>query len=204
MNKLFIAVAITISMIWPAGVQASPQGGFGGSSHGSYSGGHGGGYNTGGYSRNYYGSGYHGGYGGRYYGGSHYGYPGYGYYGGGYRGYYGGWGWGLPVAAFATGALLTSAYYSQPYYYDYGSPAYYSEAPVYRTRVVREHRTVAAERSGLELDVQAALRTKGYYTGSLDGIYGPQTADAIRRFQVDNGIAETGKINGDTLKALGL
>ncbi|MEI8342631.1 MAG: peptidoglycan-binding domain-containing protein [Verrucomicrobiota bacterium] len=56
----------------------------------------------------------------------------------------------------------------------------------------------------MELDVQAALRTKGYYTGSLDGIYGPQTADAIRRFQVDNGISMTGKINGDTLKALGL
>jgi hypothetical protein len=143
------------------------------------------------------------GYGGRYYGGWHGG-GGYGCYGGGYHGYYGGWGWALPAAAFATGALLTSAYYSQPYYYS--SPAYYANAPVYHARVIRasSQRTVAVEKSGLDLDVQAALRTKGYYMGPLDGVYGPQTSDAVRRFQVDNGIAMTGKINGDTLKALGL
>jgi hypothetical protein len=184
MKNLIIAMVVAMLIAAPGKIQAYPHsgGGYGG----SY-GGHGGGY---------YGHG-----GGNYYGhgGGYYGHGG-GYYGGGY---YGGWGWGLPVAAFATGALLSSAYYSQPYYY--GSP-YYADAPVYRPRVVYStvHRTVAVPRSGLDLDVQTALRTKGYYTGALDGVYGPQTADAIRKFQVDNGIAMTGKINGDTLKALGL
>ena len=176
MKNLIIAIVVAMLIASPGAIQAYPH--------------NGGGYGGGGYY----------GHGGGYYGHGGGGYYGHGYYGGGYCG---GWGWGWPVAAFATGALLTSAYYSQPYYY--GSP-YYADAPVYSPRVVYStaHRTVAVPRSGLDLDVQAALRTKGYYTGALDGVYGPQTADAIRKFQVDNGIAMTGKINGDTLKALGL
>ena len=147
----------------------------------------------------------YGGYGHYGHGGGYHG----GYYGGYGHGYYGGYGWGwggLPVAAFATGALLTSAYYSQPYYYYDGGPSYYDDPPVYRTHTSYQSSShaVAVPRSGLDLDVQTALRSRGYYMGSLDGVYGPQTADAIRRFQTDNGLALTGKINGDTLKALGL
>ena len=188
MKRIIVSVVLAMSIFASGAAQAYPGygGGYGGHGGGYYYGGHGGGYG--------YGHGvYYGGYSRS-------------CYGGGYGGYYGGWGWGLPVAAFATGALLTSAYYSQPYYY-YGAPAYYPDAPVYyRPRVVyhSSRRTVVAPQAGLDLDVQAALRTKGYYTGALDGIYGPQTADAMRRFQTDSGLSPTGKINGDTLKALGL
>ena len=42
--------------------------------------------------------------------------------------------------------------------------------------------------------LQVALRSRGYYAGSVDGIPGPQTRDALLRFQRRNGIRATGKV----------
>ena len=38
--------------------------------------------------------------------------------------------------------------------------------------------------------VQSVLKGLGYYTGTIDGMYGERTDDAVRRFQRDNGFQE--------------
>ena len=53
-------------------------------------------------------------------------------------------------------------------------------------------------------DVQAALKTQGFYYGEVTGAESAETGAAIRRFQIRNGITVTGKLNADTLTALGL
>ena len=67
----------------------------------------------------------------------------------------------------------------------------------------------AMERSGLaELDtaeiweLQARLEFLGMRPGSLDGIPGPQTAAAIRRYEESRGRAQTGKLDRELLERL--
>lgn len=50
--------------------------------------------------------------------------------------------------------------------------------------------------------VQKELTARGFYTGTVDGIIGPQTERAIRKFQAARGMTDTGKLNNDTLTAL--
>jgi len=51
---------------------------------------------------------------------------------------------------------------------------------------------------------QQHLRSRGYQLGSADGIIGPQTITALRRYQSDNGLTVTGKVDLDTLDSLGI
>lgn len=50
--------------------------------------------------------------------------------------------------------------------------------------------------------VQGRLRDLGYYLGDVDGLYGPRTARALRKFQKDEGLEVTGKPNEPTRVAL--
>jgi Putative peptidoglycan binding domain len=52
--------------------------------------------------------------------------------------------------------------------------------------------------------VQEALAQQGYYYGAIDGVLGPETRDAILRFQADHGLATTAAIDEPTLNTLGL
>ena len=52
--------------------------------------------------------------------------------------------------------------------------------------------------------VQTRLQELGYYRGALDGIYGRQTEQAVRRFQSDYGLVVDGLTGEKTLAALGL
>lgn len=52
--------------------------------------------------------------------------------------------------------------------------------------------------------VQRALTVRGYSPGRADGVYGPQTAHAVRKFQADNGLVPDGEVGPVTFKALGL
>ena len=54
------------------------------------------------------------------------------------------------------------------------------------------------------LSVQTALRRLGYYTGSLDGILGPDTQSAIENYQAAKKQPVTGFIDRATLSALGV
>jgi hypothetical protein len=53
-------------------------------------------------------------------------------------------------------------------------------------------------------NVQQALNDKGYNPGSVDGQWGPNTEDAVRRFQQASGLPQTGELEGSTLTALGV
>lgn len=56
----------------------------------------------------------------------------------------------------------------------------------------------------LVAEVQAALNRQGYDAGSVDGAFGPATAGALRTFQGDTLLAATGRIDTETLVALGV
>lgn len=50
--------------------------------------------------------------------------------------------------------------------------------------------------------LQTQLRQAGYYEGEIDGIYGPQTVDAVKQLQTDNGLRPTGYVDAATQRAL--
>lgn len=54
--------------------------------------------------------------------------------------------------------------------------------------------------SGSEVSsIQRKLKKMGYLDGSVDGIYGGDTASAVKAFQDDEGLSSTGMVDGDTL-----
>ena len=52
--------------------------------------------------------------------------------------------------------------------------------------------------------IQTKLKSWGYYTGSVDGVYGSGTERAVRAFQQKNGLMVDGKAGTQTLAAMGL
>ena len=52
--------------------------------------------------------------------------------------------------------------------------------------------------------VQTRLKNWGYYFGSVDGVYGSKTEEAVRYFQRKNGLNVDGQVGNQTLAALGL
>lgn len=51
---------------------------------------------------------------------------------------------------------------------------------------------------------QARLQQGGFYFGKLNGVYDKETAAAVTRYQIRNGLQITGKLDAETTKALGL
>lgn len=98
-------------------------------------------------------------------------------YGGGY--YYWDNGWWYP------------AYGYDPYYSNYAF-----DGPIYGYNDLPPGDVVS--------DTQRALAQQGYYNGPIDGIIGPGTRSALRRFQIDHGLAVTAAIDQPTLYSLGL
>lgn len=52
--------------------------------------------------------------------------------------------------------------------------------------------------------VQEKLSEQGYDVGPVDGIFGPKTQQALRKFQQDKGVQPTGQIDQQTMAALGI
>ncbi len=52
--------------------------------------------------------------------------------------------------------------------------------------------------------VQQKLKNWGYYTGSIDGIYGAKTKAAVIKFQKNNGLVADGIVGAKTASALGM
>ena len=52
------------------------------------------------------------------------------------------------------------------------------------------------------VEVQQGLIDLGYLYGAADGIYGPMTAAALKRFQAGHGLEETGELNEATVETL--
>lgn len=53
-------------------------------------------------------------------------------------------------------------------------------------------------------EIQEALIARGYLQGPATGTWGPESVEALRKFQQDNHLEPTGKINSLSLIALGL
>jgi Putative peptidoglycan binding domain len=147
-----------------------------------------------------------GGGGGRFYGGGHFYGRGYGRYGYGhgyyYRGRYywwGGPGWGFYGYPWWPGWWDYSGYYYPGPYYGYGygdGGGYYasSDPPSNSNNSSYQFNSTRA--------VQAALAWRGFYNGRIDGVMGPETRSAIRAFQRQQGLPETGEIDSNLTKAL--
>jgi len=60
----------------------------------------------------------------------------------------------------------------------------------------------AAEADPVVFAVQQALGRAGYGPLTPDGLLGPRTGDAIRRFQLDEGLAVTGRIDEALIRRL--
>lgn len=52
--------------------------------------------------------------------------------------------------------------------------------------------------------IQTKLKRWGYYTGSVDGIFGAQTKKAVQYFQRKNGLTADGIVGSATAKAMGI
>jgi peptidoglycan hydrolase-like protein with peptidoglycan-binding domain len=79
-------------------------------------------------------------------------------------------------------------------------------APVATSEPVTAPAAPAADETPVRLTVREAqqrLLDKGYDPGVVDGISGPRTANALRQFQRDQGLVATGRLDGETMNALG-
>ncbi|MDY4976799.1 MAG: spore cortex-lytic enzyme [Clostridia bacterium] len=54
------------------------------------------------------------------------------------------------------------------------------------------------------ISIQTKLKNLGYYTGQIDGIYGPLTQSAVTRYQANFGLAVDGIAGPKTLQSLGI
>lgn len=54
------------------------------------------------------------------------------------------------------------------------------------------------------MEIQQALAARGYFSGTPDGNWGPDSVEALKRFQRDQNIADDGKLGSLSLIALGL
>ena len=52
--------------------------------------------------------------------------------------------------------------------------------------------------------IQTKLKNWGYYNGSIDGIYGSKTVEAVKYFQRKNGLTADGIAGTKTLSAMGI
>lgn len=87
-------------------------------------------------------------------------------------------------------------YWWYPDYY-YGYPNDYAD---YQASPVYDYRYWA----GIATATQTGLANRGYYHGSIDGVIGPGSREAIRAFQKANNLPVTGLIDPALLKALKL
>jgi hypothetical protein len=99
------------------------------------------------------------------------------------------------------GAVLVLAACSQP-----SQPAAQVPEPPAQTatqRAAHVEAQAASRDSSATRDqikgVQGRLQRDGFYNGPIDGVWGPDTAAAVSRYQHAHGFEETGKLNRETL-----
>ena len=60
----------------------------------------------------------------------------------------------------------------------------------------------AAQSPDTVRQAQASLQQQGFYKGSVDGVWGPQTQGAVQSFQQSHSLSATGQLDDQTLAAL--
>lgn len=61
-----------------------------------------------------------------------------------------------------------------------------------------------AQSSATIRDAQQALKDKGFYDGTVDGVYGPRTERAVRGYQQKQSLTADGRLGPQTLDSLGV
>ena len=74
-----------------------------------------------------------------------------------------------------------------------------ASSPCVQTAVLRQ-----GSKGGEVKEVQRRLKQWGYYNGSVDGIYGAKTVEAVKNFQRKNGLTADGIAGKSTYEALGM
>jgi hypothetical protein len=97
-------------------------------------------------------------------------------------------GWWYPY----DGYPYPDAYYGDPYSYNDASSSYADDSAPYGTQYW----------SNLAMSVQTKLAQRGYYHGSIDGVLGSSSQQAIKQFQAAKGMRVTGRIDPKLLKSL--
>jgi len=64
--------------------------------------------------------------------------------------------------------------------------------------------SASAHNRGETKKVQETLRDRGFYTGPVDGMMGPQTRAGIRQYQQAESLPVTGHLDNDTAAKLGV
>lgn len=76
------------------------------------------------------------------------------------------------------------------------------------TVITHNQVTKAVSRYGSRGDevkqIQTKLKNWGYYSGSVDGVYGSKTLEAVKKFQKKNGLTVDGIAGTKTLQAMGI
>ena len=101
---------------------------------------------------------------------------------------------------------LGTGYAGRGYYYGPSGSSYYYERPEVRYYATREAapREYYSNQSSTDAAVQRALAQRGYYRGPIDGQIGPQSRNAIARYQSNQGMRPTGLIGDSLIRSLGL
>lgn len=80
-----------------------------------------------------------------------------------------------------------------------------SSVPAYSSASAEPYSGIYRTPSGFELpaaSIQKALKGAGYYQGEIDGKIGPDTREAVRSFQRDNGLTPDGIVGKTTWNSL--
>jgi len=75
----------------------------------------------------------------------------------------------------------------------------YALSPYVQTAVLKQGAS-----GGEVKELQRRLKMWGYYSGSVDGVYGKQTVEAVKYFQRKNGLTVDGIAGKSTFEALGM
>jgi peptidoglycan hydrolase-like protein with peptidoglycan-binding domain len=79
------------------------------------------------------------------------------------------------------------------------APAAPRESPPARTQPAAPE----ADNEGMTVyELQDRLAALGYKPGAVDGVLGPRTVDALKKFQGDKNLAVTGTLNAETIRVL--
>jgi len=80
--------------------------------------------------------------------------------------------------------------------YDTGHESYDYDGPIYTYGNLLPDQVI--------INVQHALKERGYYIGDVTGSLGPASRQALNAYQRDYGLEVTGAIDEPTVRALGL
>jgi hypothetical protein len=103
---------------------------------------------------------------------------------------------------------LDAGYYPWDYYpyydYDYYPYDYYVGDPDNVPANYQGATTSQPAPDATVENVQTQLAQQGYFSGSIDGLFGPTTRDALARYQTSKNLSVTGSLSPETLESFGL